>query len=38
VSVPGVVELTVAVNTTVCPTLEGFTDETTAVLLGAKTT
>jgi hypothetical protein len=37
VIVPGAVELTVAVNTTVWPTLEGFTDETTAVLLVAST-
>jgi hypothetical protein len=36
-SVPGVVELTVAVNMTVCPTVEGFTDDTTTVLLVAST-
>jgi hypothetical protein len=34
-SVPAVVEVTVAVNITLCPTVAGFSDETTVVVVGA---
>jgi hypothetical protein len=32
---PGATGLTVAVNVTVCPNTDGFTDETTAVVVDA---